>query len=340
MSGKSFVKRKPVRRLLSFLLCLSMLATLLSAAAGADRSFIGDASPDNCEIKIIGLVEKPGYFTMEGLKSYAGNMLKTEKFKWLNSAGSSDVDTFTGVYFEDLLKSIMTLSGGAKAITVTAGDGFVRSFKLDAGDRGVYWTDSDGNKMMLALNGTASRTNRDIVDFELPRIVVGQITPEDINRAHWVSDIIEIRVTVFDDHAGYEWATEAVEALAANGVTTGVGDGRFDPAGKLTRAMFVTFLGRAMKADSSASGGNKLFPDVNYNDYYGPYVEWAVEKGLVTGHTDGTFKPGNDLTVEHLLIIANRAGLAEIPEKIDAGAKRPATRAEAAVIMYALMKRT
>jgi len=146
---------------------------------------------------------------------------------------------------------------------------------------------------------------------------------------------------VFSDLAGYDWARPAIEALAEKGIVNGVGDYRFDPAGGLTRGMFVTMMGRALgdKTEGEAAVEGLGFPDVEDSSWYGPYVKWAVGEGIVNGYPDGTFKPNNFLTVEEMNIMAARASGKEL-EKANPGAtdvKKKASRAEAAVVLYSLM---
>jgi len=148
---------------------------------------------------------------------------------------------------------------------------------------------------------------------------------------------IPMETAMFDDLTGYGWASEAIGELAEKGIVNGVGNHKFDPGGNLSRAMFVTMLGRALNAGAPPVS-DRRFGDVAYDSWYGSYVEWAVEEGFVLGYEDGTFRPGAYLLVEHMLLIAQRAGLDGAPEGIDTEARRTATRAEAAVIIHALMR--
>ena len=141
------------------------------------------------------------------------------------------------------------------------------------------------------------------------------------------SDVSSITVPfesgAFTDLAGYEWAASAIEALAAGEIVNGVGGGLFDPAGNLTRAMFVTMLGRALNKDAAPAAPADGFPDVDYSSWYGPHVQWAADKEIVNGYPDGTFKPNNILTVEEMIAMAVRAGgldLAALPGKTVTGA--------------------
>ena len=339
------MKTKRLKTLLSIMLCvtlctlIAMPLPLASAIVPVPEEWIGDAAPEEHDLRIVGLVDEPGYFTIDGLKDLASEIAQTKEYSWMNSANSTDTDTFTGIYIEDLLTSIVSLKEGAAAIIVTANDDYNAVFTLDDNASGAYWTDIDGNKMMLAWNGTESRTVRDIVDFELPRVIIGQSAPDDINRSNWVQNTVEIRVTAFADLRGYAWAAPAIDALYAAEIVTGTGGGTmFAPADSLNRAMFVTMLGRVMNPGATAPPDDaRTFPDVDYDSWYGMHIEWAVAEGIAQGSTDGTFRPSVNLTVAHLLIGAERAGLKEVPDGIDSDADRFATRAEAAVVLYALM---
>ena len=121
---------------------------------------------------------------------------------------------------------------------------------------------------------------------------------------------VSFEEALFSDLAGYEWAKTAIEELAVQGIVNGVGDSRFDPAGNLTRAMFVTMLSRALNKNTGATTLIKTggFSDVSFGAWYAPHVGWAVEKGIVSGYPDGTFRPNNLLTVEEMIVMAVRAG--------------------------------
>lgn len=340
MYGRKAAMRMAVKSFICMVVCIIAITPILPASMAVvpvTETWIGDATPEEHEFRIVGMVEKPGYFTLNGLIECASDLAKTKDYKWKNSTGSTDTDTFTGVYIEDLLSEILRVSDGAAGIIVTANDGFSSSYNLDTEPSGAYWADNDGNQMMLAWSGTVSRTNRDTADYELPRIAVGQRDPDDVNRSVWVSDIVEIVVTAFTDLRGYGWAVSAIDALYTGGIVNGMGDDRFAPSESLNRAMFVTMLGRALNPGAGIPDAeNRSFPDVDYGSWYGRHVEWAVDKEIIRGYEDGTFRPAVNLTVEHMLLMAERAGLTEVPESIETGAQRFATRAEAAVIVYAL----
>jgi len=329
-------------KLPSVMICIAIAVSILPVVALAgdndEVSWVGDASPGDCEFQVFGNVEQIGYFTVEGLKKIAADLAETREYSWTNSSGATGTDTFTGVCIEDFFSSIMKLNDHAGGMIVQAADGYRRVFSLDDVTSGAFWRDGDGNRMMLAWRGTASMDDRSIIDYDMPRIVVGRNGPDDANRSSWATDVFNIWVTVFSDYSDFGRSVVFIEGLYNMGVVTGVNGSRFAPEVGLSRAMFVTMLGRALNSEPELlDDADGMFSDVDYASWYGKYVEWAVNEGFVQGYSDGTFRPSGDLTVNHMLLMAERAGLVDVPEGIDSNANRPATREEAAIVLYALV---
>ena len=95
----------------------------------------------------------------------------------------------------------------------------------------------------------------------------------------------------FTDVPGGEWYTQAVAWAAENGVVNGIGGGKFDPNGRVTREQAAAILFRyaAMSGfDTSARGNLDQYPD--RGDVSGYAVEplsWAVAEGLIKGTDNG-----------------------------------------------------
>ncbi len=89
----------------------------------------------------------------------------------------------------------------------------------------------------------------------------------------------------------------------------GISDTKFGPNNTMTRAMFVTVLGRLAEIDATAYSGNS-FTDVDRNSpqhgYAAPYIEWASQNGLIVGYGDGTFGPNNEITHQQMYLIMMR----------------------------------
>lgn len=111
--------------------------------------------------------------------------------------------------------------------------------------------------------------------------------------------------TGFTDVKASAWYAEAVGYVYENGLMNGVSEGSFDPNGPLTRAMFVTILGRMAGAEEKVT---TAFSDVNAKTgkWYAGYVGWAVDNGIVTGYPDGTFGPMKSLTRQEMSSVISR----------------------------------
>ena len=87
----------------------------------------------------------------------------------------------------------------------------------------------------------------------------------------------------FSDVPASKWYTDAVTWAAENGVVNGVGGGRFDPDGPVTREQIATILFRYTHAQEAADTLN-TFPDGGtVSAYARPAMRWAVASGLIGG---------------------------------------------------------
>ena len=98
---------------------------------------------------------------------------------------------------------------------------------------------------------------------------------------------------------------DAVLYVYENGLFKGVSETEFAPDTTMTRAMFVTVLGR-MAGVNPLLYQKSSFTDVEMGQWYSPYVEWAAKSGIVLGYGDGTFGLNDDITVEQAAVILTR----------------------------------
>lgn len=110
----------------------------------------------------------------------------------------------------------------------------------------------------------------------------------------------------FTDVRTDDWFYEAVMNVADRGYFEGIDTNIFAPQMNMTRAMFVTVLGRIAGVDVSQYAGDSEFSDVVETAYYAPYVEWATENKIVKGFPEGTFKPDDDITREQMAAMMRR----------------------------------
>lgn len=98
---------------------------------------------------------------------------------------------------------------------------------------------------------------------------------------------------------------EAIAYVYHKGLFRGMSAATFAPDAAMTRAMFVTVLGRLAGVHPTQYPG-KSFNDVEENTWYAPYVRWASEAEIVLGYGDGTFGVEDALTIEQAVVIMAR----------------------------------
>ncbi len=112
-------------------------------------------------------------------------------------------------------------------------------------------------------------------------------------------------VSRYQDSSASAWYGGAVDYATLRGLMSGTGAVAFDPANTLTRAMFVTILGRMAGVDTSKFPGVS-FRDVEAGSWYAPYVEWGYKNGIVAGMGDGLFAPTSSVTREQMAALIAR----------------------------------
>ncbi|MBR3423715.1 MAG: S-layer homology domain-containing protein, partial [Clostridia bacterium] len=123
---------------------------------------------------------------------------------------------------------------------------------------------------------------------------------------------------LFSDVAGDRWSAESIAYAVKNGYMNGVGDGRFDPSGSLTRGMVVTVLWRREGSPEPAAPSG--FEDVPDGEWYTNAVAWAKETGVVKGLTEKRFGPNEYVTREQLgtmLFRFSSTAPVSVPERAD-----------------------
>lgn len=108
----------------------------------------------------------------------------------------------------------------------------------------------------------------------------------------------------FGDITGH-WAKSAIELLASKLIITGTSDTTFQPSQMVTRAEFAALITRSLGLASDSSG--TTFGDVSANAWYATAVKTASAAGLITGYTDGSFKPNSPITRQEMAAVLSKA---------------------------------
>lgn len=190
------------------------------------------------------------------------------------------------------------------SITLKNGDKTVSSLVLDPGDEveldawlyhlGMRMASSD-ELLSWSTTGDAGIINQNGHFIATDESGKGTITVAYKNTKK------TINVTVgmdFKDVKSGDWFYNAVKYCFDNGLMAGATDSKFDPNGKLTRAMFAAVLYRLEGSPSVTYSG--VFSDVPNGAWYTDAVIWANQNGVVSGYNDGTFGGNGTLTREQL----------------------------------------
>lgn len=97
---------------------------------------------------------------------------------------------------------------------------------------------------------------------------------------------------IFTDVKDGQWYTDAIAWAAENEIVSGIGNGKFDPDGTVTREQLAAVLYRysqALALDTGKQQELSGFPDASaVSTWAQTALSWAVAEGLLTGNQSGT----------------------------------------------------
>lgn len=105
---------------------------------------------------------------------------------------------------------------------------------------------------------------------------------------------------VLPDH----WSAQAIEHAVERGYLQGDANGEINPDAGMTRAEFTTMVLRMV---GQQPFGTSTFDDVPADAWYRAYVAAAVNRGIVSGFGDGTFRPNQSINRQEAVTILSRA---------------------------------
>jgi hypothetical protein len=137
-----------------------------------------------------------------------------------------------------------------------------------------------------------------------------------------------LRLATFPDLEGVK-GKRAIELMATLGVVFGDADGTFKPDDSVTRKYMARLMVKAAGLDV-AKKASIAFPDIATDDPDAPYINAAIENGLMVANPDGTFGPNDTLSMADAMAFLTSAGIAQ-DEEGTIKRSGPVTRAELAV---------
>lgn len=111
-------------------------------------------------------------------------------------------------------------------------------------------------------------------------------------------------LSAFSDVGLGQWYDDAIAKCVKAGILSGVGDGKMDPNGTITREMFFVMFARALGIQPTTKAEVAISDGAKASDWAAGYITALVNKGYVKGVSS----TGNGVTVEPKLEI-NRASV-------------------------------
>lgn len=220
---------------------------------------------------------------------------------YLNSDESSESNEYTvsgnNELRDDLYLAMMFLFNQKYTITAFAGEGGsitpVGKTEVKYGNSTYYIITPDEGYEIENVFVDGENVGA-VTEYTFKRVHENHSILVNFVKLSWDNPFID----VFEADTYYD----AIRFVYENGLFKGVSDNEFAPDTTMTRAMFVTVLGRLADVDISLYTDSS-FDDVEINTWYAPYVEWAARNGIVKGYGNGKFGVNDNITVEQAMVI-------------------------------------
>lgn len=244
----------------------------------------GTLTFDGVAIKAIGAVATSGDVSVSvnktDVSAVAANLPQAAKDKLAQTVGNRPIYDFKVTANG---KSVSTFGGGSVEVSVP--------YTLGAGENPnaiVAYYVTDAGKLELVQNAVYDKAT-------------GKLT---FSVKHFSTYAVAYNNVAYNDTAN-NFANDDITFLSARELLVGVGENRFAPEARMTRADFVLLLSRVASADLSGNAAAS-FSDFSGSAYYAKAVGWASANGIVEGVGAGKFDPSGNVTRAQMVAIIDR----------------------------------
>lgn len=185
------------------------------------------------------------------------------------------------------------------AVRVQVGEGSPSVLESPAAVTWKYQPESKGRMAIIQFSGGAWK--------ELPSRVIENNRV--FSRTWELGPMVLVREenppAGFNDMSGH-WAKNAVSRLYAGGIVSGYPGNKFDPSRQVTRAEFAVLVCKTM-GWQPVQGELQLSDRGTIPEWARGYVYTAVNRGVISGYEDKTFRPSRQLTRAEMASLINKA---------------------------------
>ncbi len=259
-------------------------------------------------------------------------------------AASSDASfgitsPFVSITFDG--KAIETISGAAEEGNITVSVGIIDNTKLSekdrakVADRPVYDLGVKNGDVQIDHFGGGHATVRipyTLKQGENPNSVVIYYLSDSgslktvrghfdatagavvFKTTHFSNFIIAHNPVTFSDVKADAWYKDAVDFIAARGITSGTGGSSYNPEMQLTRGQFIVLLMNAYQIEPASGSDENTgntddtgnFADAG-NTYYTNYLAAAKNLGIANGVGNNMFAPDKEITRQEMFVLLYNA---------------------------------
>ena len=172
----------------------------------------------------------------------------------------------------------------------------------------VCYEERIGNKRVITyvaedvpvIDGVLEINGDEPLEFEkqYTLLVYNDETDDVIEQDFVLSEEI-IDVPQFDDVTYPCWYSDALDYCVSKGLVSGVGNNRFGPNQKVTRAQVAQIIYAMNGKPSVEVRGN--FVDVPDGKWFSDAVNWVAEKNIMAGYVTGQFQPEAAITRQQFM---------------------------------------
>lgn len=166
--------------------------------------------------------------------------------------------------------------------------------KIKVGQRAAIFYYDETNKVWVEVGG---QVNGDTITAEVDHFTKFTVLAVDVK-------VEEPELPSFSDIAGH-WGEANIKQAVQQGIVSGYPDGTFKPNATVTRAEFTVMLANALKLDGE-DASLSFTDELKIGAWAKSAIAKSVAAGIVSGYSDGTFRPEANITRTELAVMVAR----------------------------------